>query len=81
MTINYETVEFDYSALRGKIREKLGSEGILASLIGMDKATLSKKLNNKSEFTQLDMAKIMDALGEAYSQITRYFFTPKLTVA
>ena len=74
-------MEFDYSVLRGKIRERYGSEKALASVVGMDRATLSMKLNNRREFTQMEICKIMDALQEDKSMASRYFFTPKLTVA
>lgn len=74
-------MEFDYSVLRGKIRELYGSEKAFASAIGMDRATLSMKLNNRREFTQVEICKIMDALHEERAMASRYFFTLKLTVA
>ena len=48
-------MEFDYSTLRGRIREKFGTEGNFASAIGMNPSTLSQKLSNKLEFSQEDI--------------------------
>lgn len=50
-------MEFDYSVLRGKIRELYGSEKAFASAIVMASATLSMKLNNRREFTQGESAR------------------------
>lgn len=74
-------MEFDYSVLRGKIRERYGTEQALASAIGMDRATLSMKLNNRREFTQQEICKVMDALHEDRALASKYFFTLKLTIA
>ena len=72
-------MDFNYDALRGRIREKWGTEGAFAAAVGLDRATLSQKLNNKSEFTQKEMCRIMDGLGEDSSKASLYFFTPKVT--
>ena len=74
-------MEYDYSVLRGKIRDLYGSEKAFASAIGMASATLSMKLNNRREFTQGEIRKIMDALHEDRAMASRYFFTLKHTVA
>jgi hypothetical protein len=70
-------MEYDYSVLRGRIKEKFGSESALASTIGMNRSTFSQKINNQSEFSQQDMIQIMSALEADTGLIGLYFFTPK----
>ena len=70
-------MKYDYNPLRGKIREVLGSESNLATVIHMNRSTLSQKLNNWSGFTQQDMVDILDALKEPYCKAGFYFFTRK----
>ena len=45
-----EKVVFDYSKLRGIIKEKGFSESMMAKEIGITKETFSKKINNESFF-------------------------------
>lgn len=69
-------MEYDYSRLRGRIREKFGSEGNFADKIGMNRSTFSLKCGNKSEFTQDEIFRILQALGLDAADIGNYFFTP-----
>lgn len=71
-------MEFDYSAFRGKIREKYGTEREFANAIGMNPSTLSLKLSNKLEFSQQDIIAAMKALQATSDMIEPYFFTPKV---
>lgn len=71
-------MEYDYTALRQEIRKKFGTETAFANSIGMHPSTLSLKLSNKSEFDQKDIAKILAALNEGRSKITKFFFQEKL---
>ncbi len=43
-------MEYDYSVLRGRIKEKFGSESALASTIGMNRSTFSQKSIIKVNF-------------------------------
>ena len=45
----------DYSLLRGRIKEKLKNEYVLAERLNCSKATLSKKLNDEVDFTQSEI--------------------------
>jgi lambda repressor-like predicted transcriptional regulator len=72
------TQKMDYSQLRGRIREKCGSEGTLAEKIGISHPTLSVKLNQKFAFTSREIQKIADILGIPTEEIGRYFFTQKV---
>ena len=65
---------FDYSKLRGKIREVFGTQDRFAKALGMSGATLSLKLNNISEFTQQEMAASMRLLHEPAHDVDKYFF-------
>lgn len=59
---------FDYSKVRGKIREKFNTQDEFASAMGFSKTTLSYKLNNKVEWTQKEIEK---------AEIPLYFLTQK----
>lgn len=42
---------FNYSKLRGKIREVYGTESAFAVALGMGRVSLSQRLNNAAEFS------------------------------
>lgn len=69
---------FDYSKLRGRIREILGTQSMFAKLLGISEATLSKKLNNETDFTQSEMNRSCDLLKFPCAEIPAYFFTVKV---
>lgn len=72
--------KFDYSKLRGKIRE-FGTQEAFANAIGISTVTLSERLNNKSQFTQNEINKTVDILKIEPEKIPIYFFTPKVKEA
>jgi transcriptional regulator with XRE-family HTH domain len=67
---------FDYSKLRGKIREMCQTQENFAEKIGLSKVSLSVKLNNKVPFTQGEIHAACDVLGIDRSDIAEYFFCP-----
>jgi hypothetical protein len=67
---------FDYSKLRGKIREKFGVQAGFAEAMGKSCATISGKLNNDVDFTQSEIIKAVNVLGLKGDDIPTYFFTP-----
>lgn len=69
---------FDYSKLRGRIREKVGTENDFAKEIGIGRTSLSKKLNNRVEFTQNEMKDAAAVLEIEDRDIPDYFFTRKV---
>jgi len=52
----------DFSKLQGLIREVLGSQTVLAKKINLSTSALSKKMNNKIEFTSTEILNISRAL-------------------
>ena len=66
---------YDYSKLKGKIREVYETHSAFAEAMGMGKTTLSLKLNNKAEWTQAEMATAMDLLNIPPTSVRTYFFT------
>ena len=52
----------DYSLLRGRIKEKLKNEYVLAEKLNCSKATLSKKLNDEVDFTQTEIENVCTIL-------------------
>lgn len=72
--------EYDFSKLRGRIKEKLGSEAKFAEKIDISPASLSSKFNNKSDFTasQISRATDEDVLDIALDEIGIIFFNKRL---
>lgn len=68
----------DYSLLRGKIKEKLKNEYVLAEKLNCSKATLSKKLNDEVDFTQSEIENVCAILEIERIDISSYFFTSKV---
>lgn len=71
---------FDFSKLRGRIKEKIGSESAFADKIEISQASLSSKFNNKSDFSASEIirASDKDVLDIPINEIGEYFFTKKL---
>jgi hypothetical protein len=65
---------FNYSKLRGRIREKCNTEGRFADLMNLSTVSLSKKLNNKSEWTQTEILKACEVLQIESRKVPEYFF-------
>ena len=63
-----------YSKLLGKIKECGFTQAVLAERIGINKATLSAKLNGKFSFTVKEMLDIGMALNIPKNEIGDYFF-------
>ncbi len=65
---------FDYSRLKGRIREKLGTQKKYGEMIGLSDRSVSLKLDNKRPFTQQDIVKSVTVLDITISEIPLYFF-------
>ncbi|WP_294465561.1 DUF739 family protein [uncultured Anaerofustis sp.] len=66
---------FNYSKLLGKITEKYRTNEKFAEALGCSPQTLSKKLNNKIPFSQIEIDKSADLLDINIEEIDTYFFT------
>ena len=66
-------VEFDYSKLLGRIKEKFGTQDNLASKTTMSTTTLNYKLNNKIEWKQKEILEVALLLDIALIEIPEYF--------
>lgn len=72
---------FDYSKVRGKIKEVFGTQSAFAEAMTMSPVSLSEKLNNKVQFSQKEIDRACDLLQIAKEEIPIYFFTPKVKEA
>lgn len=70
--------DYNYSKLRGKIRELEMTLNEYANYIGITEQTLNKRLKNKRPFTQPEIAKSMQLFDEPAKNIHLYFFTKKV---
>lgn len=68
-------MSYDYSKLRGKIREVFKTQDEFARNLGIGRVALSKRLNNQADFSQDEMHKSCDLLGIDREDIPAYFFT------
>lgn len=69
---------FDYSKLIGKIKEKYPKRSDFAKLIPLSANSLSKKLNNKVQFTSEEIYSMIEILGLDINDIYCYFYTLKV---
>ena len=71
---------FDYSALRGRIREKFQTEQNFCKAFGVAQSTLTQKLNNTYAFNAREIVKACDLLEIPLENVHRYFFTLKIQI-
>lgn len=69
---------FNYSKLRGRIREVFGTQDRFAEAMGRSNTSISQKLNNKSEWTQKEINRAVEVLGIDDVDISAYFFAQKV---
>lgn len=69
---------YDYSKLKGRIREKIGSQREYARLLNISNASASAKLNSMVAFSITEMDKSLKILDIPVEQIYDYFFTKKV---
>lgn len=71
-------MKFDYSKLRGKIREVFSTQEQYANSMDLSETSITNKLNNNSYFTQAEIIKSIDLLKIDVNEIGAYFFTLKV---
>lgn len=71
---------YDYSKLRGRIVEKLGSIKKYAELLKLSYTSISNKLSNKTPFNQDEILRSIesDVLDIDVTEIPIYFFAQKV---
>jgi len=72
-------VEFDYSKLKGRIVEKYGCISRFVDEFGCTMQNFSLKLNNKVQFSQKDVIRIVGMLDIAITEIGEYFFREQVS--
>lgn len=76
--INDKDIEFDFSKLRGRIKEIYGTQTAFAVAMLMNEATLSNKLNNNVEFSPKEIIRACFLLSIDLKEVNIYFFTLKV---
>lgn len=69
--------EFDFSKLKGRIKEKVNTQEKFAKELNISVPSLIKKLNNKSQFTQTEINKARTILDIPNADLNIYFFSEK----
>lgn len=69
---------YDYRKLRGRIKEKFGTQAEFSRKIGLSEVSVSNKLNNIVDWGQEEMENTISVLDIPYSDIHAYFFTHKV---
>ena len=69
---------FNYSKLRGKVKEIFNTQEDFSKALGIGTVSLSQKLNNKSEWSQQEINKAVELLKIEDSEISVYFFTEEV---
>lgn len=71
-------MEYDYSKLKGKIREVFVTQEKYAEKLGISTTSINNKLNCKTYFTQSEISKSIELLKIKNDEIQLYFFTEKV---
>lgn len=66
--------EYNYAKLLGRMRERGVTQEDVASKMGRNAATISRKLNNQGYFTQTEISIMCDILKISDEEIGNYFF-------
>lgn len=69
---------YDYSKLKGRIKEILGDQGKYAELLNISNASVSAKLNGKVPISITEMDVSIEVLKIPKEEIYSYFFTKKV---
>ncbi|ATI19619.1 cro-like repressor [Streptococcus phage 9B4] len=67
-------MEFKYDKLKGRIKEKYGTQENFAEAIGKTQTTTSFKINGKASWNQDEIVKAIEVLGLSKDDIVEYFF-------
>lgn len=71
-------MEYDYSKLLGKIREKKLTQVEFGRKIGLSETSINLSLNNNRAFKQNEIVAACDVLGISLADVDDYFFAKQL---
>lgn len=69
---------YDYSKLKGRIKEKCNTQEEFASKLGLSARSVSLKLSNARGWKQNEITNAIRVLGLTDADIQPYFFTVKV---
>lgn len=69
---------YDYSKLKGRIKERFLTQSEFAKKLGISDASLSYKLNNKTVFDQDQIQDSIEIFDLTAQETMDYFFTLKV---
>lgn len=69
---------FNFSKLRGRIKERFGSEKAFAIALDIAPSNLSARLNGKIHWGADEIKRVSDLLEIPDEEMVAYFFTPKV---
>lgn len=64
----------EYSKLKGRIKEKAGTQEELAKKMNVSSASISYKLSGRTQFSQKDIKRLCEILDIPADKIGVYFF-------
>ncbi len=67
-----------YAKLRGRIREKFGTQEAFADAMNLSKSALSMRLNDKIKWNLEEVRTACELLSIDDSEVCAYFFTKKV---
>ena len=71
-------MEFDFSRLRGRILTVYKTQEAFAVAMEKSVCSINQKLNNKTQWTAVEIRKACELLGIHQHEIPEYFFVPKI---
>ena len=70
-----ERTRFNYAKLKGRIKEKCGTQKAFAEKLGITEGSLTSKLLGYTYFRQVEILKAIEILSIDPCDVTLYFFT------
>lgn len=71
-------MKYNYGRLVERIKDKKKTQKELSKSINIGRTSLNQRLNNKSEFNQSEITKIMQELEIDIKDVAIYFFEQKV---
>ena len=71
-------IKYDYSKLKGRIKELNMTLNNFAEKLGISEQTLHKKFNSQTYFTQEEVEKAMKIISVPLSKVQCYFFQKEI---